>query len=44
MHDLVAGEYRMPGEEKVEVKDGTGMGFPPPRKKAGEKAKASRGS
>ncbi len=41
MHDLVAGEYRVPWEDGAKVKDGTGMGFPPPRKRAGEKATAS---
>lgn len=30
MHDLVAGRYRLPWEEGVQVVDGTGCGFPPP--------------
>lgn len=32
MHDMVAGRYRLPWEDEVLVKDGTGAGYPPPRK------------
>lgn len=30
MHDLVAGEYRLPWEDRVQVTDGTSCGFPAP--------------
>jgi formamidase len=30
MHDLAAGRYRLPWEEKVQIKDGTSCGFDPP--------------
>ena len=30
MHDLVAGKYRLPWEDEVQVTDGTSCGFPPP--------------
>lgn len=30
MQDLVAGRYRVPWEDEVEVTDGTAQGFPPP--------------
>ena len=31
MHDLVAGRYRLPWEDSVQITDGTGCGLPPPR-------------
>ena len=34
MQDLVAGRYRVPWEDEVEITDGTGAGFPPPRQVA----------
>jgi formamidase len=37
MHDLVAGQYRLPWEESVKVKDGTPSGFAPPTRRYGEK-------
>ncbi len=30
MQDLVAGRYRLPWEDRVQIKDGTSEGFPPP--------------
>ena len=30
MHDLVAGRYRLPWEDQVEVTDGTSCGLPEP--------------
>jgi len=30
MHDLVAGRYRLPWEDEVQVVDGTGCGIPAP--------------
>ncbi|HEY0791898.1 MAG TPA: formamidase [Chthoniobacterales bacterium] len=30
MHDLMAGQYRLPWEDEVKVVDGTGCGFPAP--------------
>jgi formamidase len=30
MRDMVAGRYRLPWDEEVQVKDGTSCGFPPP--------------
>jgi len=33
MHDLVAGKYRLPWEDKVLVKDGTSCGFPIPNRR-----------
>ena len=30
MHDLAAGRYKLPWEDKVQVKDGTSCGFDPP--------------
>ena len=33
MHDLVAGRYKLPWEDNVEVKDGTGFGFPVPKRR-----------
>ena len=30
MRDLVAGRYRLPWEDEVQVKDGTSCGFPAP--------------
>ena len=35
MQDLVAGEWRLPWDEKVRVKDGTSEGFPLAGKAAG---------
>lgn len=32
MQDLVAGTYRLPWEDEVEVTDGTSCGFPPPER------------
>ena len=34
MQDLVAGKYRVPWEDEVEITDGTAAGFPPPREVA----------
>jgi len=31
MQDLVDGKYRLPWEDEVQVKDGVGVGYPPPR-------------
>lgn len=36
MHDLVAGRYRLPWEERVRVTDGTSCGFPSPTRRYGE--------
>ena len=33
MHDLVAGQYRLPWESEVQVKDGTSCGFEAPTRK-----------
>jgi formamidase len=33
MHDLVAGKYRLPWEDKVQVKDGTSCGFSIPNRR-----------
>ena len=33
MHDLVAGKYRLPWEDEVQVKDGTSCGFPIPNRR-----------
>ena len=33
MRDLVAGKYRLPWEDEVQVKDGTSCGFPTPTRK-----------
>lgn len=38
MRDLVAGEYQVPWEDRVKVKDGTAEGFSPPRKVAEARA------
>jgi formamidase len=32
MHDLMAGEYRVPWEDEVKIKDGTSCGFPIPNR------------
>ncbi|MDN5696389.1 MAG: formamidase [Rubrobacter sp.] len=32
MSDLAAGRYRLPWEDRVKIKDGTGAAFPPPRR------------
>jgi len=32
MTDLAAGRYRLPWEDKVQVKDGTSCGFPVPNR------------
>jgi formamidase len=37
MHDLVAGQYRLPWEDSVKVTDGTPSGFAPPDRLYGEK-------
>lgn len=37
MHDLVAGEYRLPWEDSVKVTDGTAAGFARPTRRYGEK-------
>ncbi len=37
MHDLVAGQYRLPWEATVKVTDGTPSGFSPPTRLYGEK-------
>jgi formamidase len=37
MRDLVAGQYRLPWEGKVQAKDGTSCGFPAPIRRFGEK-------
>jgi formamidase len=37
MRDLVAGRYRLPWEDEVEVTDGTGCGFPKPARRYGER-------
>ena len=37
MHDLVAGQYRLPWEATVKVTDGTPSGFAPPTRLYGEK-------
>jgi formamidase len=36
MQDLVAGRYRLPWEDEVAVTDGTGFGFPRPRRTFGK--------
>ena len=36
MQDLVAGQYRLPWEDEVVHKDGTGFGFAKPTRKYGE--------
>ena len=36
MHDLVAGQYRLPWDEQVKVTDGTSCGFPVPTRANGE--------
>jgi len=44
MQDLVAGRYRLPWEDKVEITDGTGAGFGPPTEaRAGKPDAAPRG-
>jgi formamidase len=37
MHDLVAGQYRLPWEDSVKVTDGTPSGFAAPTRRYGEK-------
>lgn len=37
MHDLVAGAYRLPWEDEVQVTDGTSCGFDAPTRAYGEK-------
>ncbi len=32
MHDMVRGEYRLPWEDEVKVRDGTSCGFAPPER------------
>jgi formamidase len=39
MRDLVAGRYRLPWEEEVVHKDGTGYGFPAPTRRYGQTRK-----
>ena len=36
MHDMVAGQYRLPWEDQVKVTDGTSCGFPAPTRQFGE--------
>ena len=36
MRDLVAGRYRLPWEDEVAVKDGTGCGLPAPTRTYGQ--------
>ena len=38
MRDLVAGRYRLPWEDEVQVTDGTSCGFPPPARRFREAA------
>jgi formamidase len=40
MHDLVAGQYRLPWEDSVRVTDGTSCGFPAPTRVYGQKEAA----
>lgn len=40
MQDMVAGEYELPWEDKVKVKDGTSCGFPEPTRNYGESIKS----
>lgn len=40
MHDLVAGQYRLPWEDAVRVTDGTPCGFPAPTRSHGQKEAA----
>ena len=37
MHDLAAGQYRLPWEDQVQVTDGTGCGLPAPVRRHGER-------
>ncbi len=37
MHDLAAGQYRLPWEDQVKVTDGTGCGLPAPVRRHGER-------
>lgn len=37
MHDMVAGQYRLPWEDEIRITDGTSCGFPPPTRHYGEK-------
>ena len=37
MHDMVAGQYRLPWEDEVKVTDGTGFGYPRPTRRFGER-------
>lgn len=39
MQDLVAGEYKLPWEDEVQVTDGTSCGFPKPVRRYGETTK-----
>lgn len=39
MQDLVAGEYKLPWEDEVQVTDGTSCGFPKPVRRYGETSK-----
>jgi formamidase len=41
MHDLVAGRYRLPWEDKVVHTDGTSCGFPAPSRRYGEQLDAA---
>ncbi len=36
MHDLIAGQYCLPWEDKVKVTDGTSCGFGKPQRRYGE--------
>ena len=36
MHDLVAGQYRLPWEDQIKVTDGTGEGFDAPTRLYGQ--------
>jgi formamidase len=42
MHDLIAGRYRLPWEDKVEYVDGTSCGFPAPTRVYGEELEHAR--
>jgi len=39
MHDLAAGQYRLPWEDSVRVTDGTSCGLPAPTRQYGENRK-----
>jgi formamidase len=43
MHDLVAGQYRLPWEHTVQVTDGTGCGIEAPRRIYGAPAAEAAG-